>query len=316
MRFVRASTPEGPRVGALVDDDTAVLSPTLSTVHAHLESLPELGADILASSYPRVPLSSLSLLRPVDPPSLRDFMVFEEHIKPAWHARGVEGPTAWYRQPIGYFSNAAEFRGPTEPVEIPGGSQCLDFELEVGAIVSRTLQSVSSDQAESAIAGYLVLCDWSARDLQIAEMEGSLGPFKGKDFATSLGPVLVTPDELADVRNETGYDLRMTASVNGREYGHDLWSSATWSFEDLLSYASWNSTVEAGALIGSGTCQGGCVLELSLRYSPERYPWLDAGDRVSLSIERLGSIDSVVTASPRGPWPGYRDSARSESGPR
>ncbi|WP_048549636.1 fumarylacetoacetate hydrolase family protein [Nostocoides japonicum] len=310
MRFVRASTPDGPRIGVLVDDDTAVLSPTLSTVQDHLESLSDLGTNILASSYPRVPLDSLSLLRPVDPPSMRDFMVFEEHIKPAWRSRGIEGPAAWYRQPIGYFSNAAGFRGPHDTVEIPGGSQRLDFELEVGAIVSRTLQSVSSDQAESAIAGYLVLCDWSARDLQSAEMEGSLGPFKGKDFATALGPVLVTPDELADVRNGTGYDLRMTTSVNGREYGHDLWSSATWSFEDLLSYASWNSTVEGGALIGSGTCQGGCILELSLRHSPEQYPWLAAGDQVSLSIERLGSIESVVTASCRGPWPGFRDGAQ------
>ncbi len=135
-------------------------------------------------------------------------------------------------------------------------------------------------------------------------MEGRLGPLKGKDFASSLGPVLVTPDELAPRRSGTGYDLRMTSAVNGRPYGGDRWSSAYWSFEEIISYASWNSRVETGALIGSGTCQGGCILELSLRHGQEEYPWLAAGDTVTLAIELMGDIQATVAAPQRGPWPG------------
>jgi fumarylacetoacetate (FAA) hydrolase len=156
------------------------------------------------------------------------------------------------------------------------------------------------------IAGYLILCDWSARDLQLHEMDGRLGPFKGKDFASSLGPVFATPDELSDRRKGNGYDLHMTSAVNGREYGGDLWSSANWSFGELVSYASWNSVVEPGALIGSGTCQGGCILELSNRHGSAAYPWLEPGDEVTLSIERLGEIRAAVEAPARGPWPGLR----------
>lgn len=310
MRFVKALTPEGPRVGVVAADDTVTLSATESRLEDHLDRLGELGATISASPSAEAPLSSLDLLKPVEPTSMRDFMVFEEHVLPSWRNSGMErGPDVWYEQPIGYFSNVASLRGPRDSIEVPGASERLDFELEVGAVVSRTLRSVSPDEAASAIAGYLVLCDWSARDTQFHEMDGRLGPFKGKDFASSLGPVFVTPDEIESQRSGTGFDLRMTASVNGREYGHDRWSSAYWSFEELLSYASWNSVVEAGALIGSGTCQGGCILELSNRHSPEQFPWLRAGDEVSLSIESMGAITATISPSARGAWPGVRSVA-------
>jgi 2-keto-4-pentenoate hydratase/2-oxohepta-3-ene-1,7-dioic acid hydratase in catechol pathway len=137
-------------------------------------------------------------------------------------------------------------------------------------------------------------------------MDGNLGPFKGKDFGSSLGPVFVTPDELSGYRTGTGYDLEMTAAVNGRVYGRDRWSSASWSFEELISYASWNSRAEAGSLIGSGTCQGGCILELSIRHSPEEYPWLAPGDEVRLAIEHMGEIQAQVGPAARGPWPARR----------
>ncbi len=132
-------------------------------------------------------------------------------------------------------------------------------------------------------------------------MDGRLGPFKGKDFGSSLGPIFVTPDELASRRSGNGYDLLMTSSVNGRQYGSDRWSSAYWSFEDLISCASWNSRVEAGSIIGSGTCQGGCILELSNRHSPEEYPWLAAGDQVDAD-HRADGRHPGRGAGP-GPWP-------------
>ena len=280
------------------------LGPYLGDDGTALQALAE---SIIADPAAEMPPDDAAFLRPVDPTSMRDFMVFEEHIKPAWRAAGLEtGPDVWYSQPVGYFSNAANLLGPRDGIEIPGGSQRLDFELEIGAVVGREARSVTPARAEEHIAGYLILCDWSARDLQYTEMAARLGPFKGKDFGSSLGPLFVTPDELQDTRNGSGFDLRMTAFVNGREYGSDLWSSAHWSFAELVSYASWNSRVEPGALIGSGTCQGGCILELSHRHGSAAYPWLDPGDEVRLRVERLGEIVATVLPGTSGAWPGVR----------
>ena len=246
MRFVRALTAHGRRIGVVGADDRVALSPTESRLEDHFgddgSKLERLAGAILAAPADEIPLGSLHLVQPVDPVSMRDFMIFEEHVKPSWQRSGRgRGPDVWYQQPVGYFSNVATMHGPRDPVEIPGGSQMLDFELEIGAVLGRAARSVAPAQASECIAGFLILCDWSARDVQFREMEGRLGPFKGKDFASSLGPVFVTPDELSDRRKGTGYDLLMTSSVNGREYGSDHWSSAYWSFEELISYASWNS---------------------------------------------------------------------------
>jgi 2-keto-4-pentenoate hydratase/2-oxohepta-3-ene-1,7-dioic acid hydratase in catechol pathway len=317
MKFVKAHTADGNRLGVVRPDGVVALSGEAGRLEEAFgddgEALRRLGEAILASPAGEERLADLALLTPVQPPSMRDFMVFEEHVLPGWRRAGMSrGPDVWYQQPIGYFSNAANLRGPRDDMAVPGGSARLDFELEIGAVLGREARSVTPDEAAGRIAGFLVLCDWSARDLQMAEMEGRLGPFKGKDFGSSLGPVFVTPDELEDRRSGTGYDLAMTSSVNGRTYGRDSWSSASWSFEELVSYASWNSYVEQGALIGSGTCQGGCILELSTRHGPEDYPWLVAGDEVTLAVERLGEIRATITAQERGPWPGRR----SAPGPR
>jgi 2-keto-4-pentenoate hydratase/2-oxohepta-3-ene-1,7-dioic acid hydratase in catechol pathway len=311
VRFIKADTEQGPRLGVLRPDGVAELSGSETRLEPYFgddgTALRELGEAIHAAPAAEAGPDGLTLLKPVDPVAMRDFMVFEEHILPRWRQIGHQrGPDVWYEQPIGYFSNTATIRGPRDPIEIPGGSQRLDFELEVGAILGRDAVSVTPGQAADRIAGFLVLCDWSARDTQFREMDGNLGPFKGKDFGSSLGPIFVTPDELAAYRSGTGYDLEMTASVNGRVYGRDRWSSAYWSFEELISYASWNSRAEAGSLIGSGTCQGGCILELSIRHSPEEYPWLAAGDQVTLAIDHLGEIRAPVLAPARGPWPGRR----------
>lgn len=215
-------------------------------------------------------------------------------------------PDVWYERPIGYFSNAASLLGPGDPVVPPGGTGRLDFELEVAAIVGREARSVLPSEAGEYIAGYLIFGDWSARDIQSREMEGHLGPFKGKDFAGSLGPVLVTPDHLAGHRRGRGYDLEMVSAVNGRVYGRDVWASAAWSIEELVSYASWDSAVERGGLSGSGTCRGGCILELSIRHSEEEFPWLVPGDSVQLRIGLMGGIETRIAAPARGKWPGAR----------
>ncbi len=311
MRFIKAATPEGPRLGVLRKDDVAALSSRDSALEEHFgddgERLDQLGTRILAAPADEAQVDTLDLLRPVDPVAMRDFMVFEEHVLPAWRDAGMSrGPDVWYERPIGYLSNVANILGPHDAVEIPGGSEQLDFELEVGAILGRPARSLTPAQAGAFIAGFVVLCDWSARDLQFREMDGRLGPFKGKDFASSLGAVFVTPDELEDCRSGNGYELRMTSRVNGRVYGTDMWSSAYWSFEELVSYSSWNTCVEARSLIGSGTCQGGCILELSLRHGADDFPWLAPGDEVTLSVDRLGEIRALVAAPARGAWPGLR----------
>jgi 2-keto-4-pentenoate hydratase/2-oxohepta-3-ene-1,7-dioic acid hydratase in catechol pathway len=311
MRFIKARTAAGARIGIVDANGIVELSVDVSRLETYFgddgESLAQLGDSIHADPASEHDIESLELLRPIDPVAMRDFMIFEEHVLPAWRMQGLQrGPDVWYEQPIGYFSNAATIRGPRDAIEIPGGCVNMDFELEIAAVIGREAVSVTPEQAASHIAGYVVLSDWSARDLQFREMDGRLGPFKGKDFGSSLGPIFVTPDEIAGRRNGTGYDLTMTSSVNGRRYGADRWASAYWSMEELTSYSSWNSRVEAGSIIGSGTCQGGCILELSIRNSPERYPWLVAGDEVTLAVDLMGEIRATVAPSARGSWPGKK----------
>ena len=175
----------------------------------------------------------------------------------------------------------------------------MDYELEVAAVVGMGGADLDPDEAQQIIAGYCVMNDWSARDIQRREMKLSMGPVKGKDFATSLGPVFVTPDELEDARRDKSFDLAMTASVNGVEYSRASLADIYWSFGEMLAYASRGTRVETGDMIGSGTCGTGCILELSLVHGVERYPWLQPGDVVELSVERLGTLRNRVVAGVR-----------------
>jgi fumarylacetoacetate (FAA) hydrolase len=230
----------------------------------------------------------------LQPPSLRDFYAFEVHVGAVWARRQQEIPEAWYRLPVFYFSNVSELRGPGDPVWAPRGSAELDYELEVGALVDTPAKDLPLERAADVIGGYFVLNDWSARDLQRDETTVRLGPAKGKDFATSAGPWLVTPDELEDARSGTGYDLTMTASVNDQEISRGRWCDAHYSFAQMLVRASADVRLRAGDLLGSGTVGGGCLLEVRERLG--RY--LDVGDRVALEIERLGRLETPIVARP------------------
>jgi fumarylacetoacetate (FAA) hydrolase len=231
----------------------------------------------------------------LDPPSLRDFYAFEQHVAMAWRRRGGEVPEAWYRLPVFYFSNTSEMRGPDDPVWAPRGSNELDFELEVAALVDTPARDLPSDRAEEAIGGYMILNDWSARDLQRDETTVRLGPAKGKDFATSIGPWLVTPDELADARAGKGFDLAMTATVNGMAISRGPWSSIAFSFGEMLARASADVRLRPGEVVGSGTVGTGCLLEVG----QERLGrWLQPGDRVALAIERLGVLETTIEDRP------------------
>ena len=235
------------------------------------------------------------ILRPL---SLRDFYAFEGHVRTMWERRGGEVPEAWYRLPIFYFGNVSEVRGPGEPVWAPTGSSELDYELEVAALIDTPAVDLSPAAAEDAIGGYTILNDWSARDLQRDETAVRLGPAKGKDFASTIGPWLVTPDELAAARTpeSNGPELAMTAEVNGVETSRGAWSDAQFSFADMLARASADARLRPGDLIGSGTVGTGCLLEVR-EDTLGRY--LEPGDEVTLRIEGLGALTTPIVERPR-----------------
>ena len=231
----------------------------------------------------------------LEPPSLRDFYAFEGHVKTMWERRVGTVPEAWYRLPIFYFSNVSEIRGPDEPVWCPAASHELDYELEVAALIDTSVRDLEAEDAEEAIGGYLVFNDWSARDLQRDETTVRLGPAKGKDFASSIGPWLVTPDELRDARKGKGYDLAMTAAVNGVELSHGSWADAHFSFGEMIARASADVRLRPGDLIGSGTVGTGCLLEVRDEIL-KRY--LQPGDTVTLAVDRLGELTTPIVQGP------------------
>jgi fumarylacetoacetate (FAA) hydrolase len=229
------------------------------------------------------------------PPSLRDFYAFEGHVRTMWQRRGGEVPETWYRLPIFYFSNVSEIRGPDDPVWSPAASSELDYELEVAALIDTPAVDLTPERGAEAIGGYMIFNDWSARDLQREETVVRLGPAKGKDFASSLGPWLVTPDELAGTRaaGSRGPALAMTAEVNGVETSRGRWSDAQFSFGEMVARASADARLRPGDLLGSGTVGTGCLLEVR-DATLGRY--LVPGDEVVLRIERLGALRTPIVA--------------------
>jgi len=229
------------------------------------------------------------------PPSFRDGYGFEQHVGMMWKRRGQDIPEAWYRLAVFYFSNVSELRGPDDPVWAPAGSNELDFEIEIGALIDTPARDLAIERGEEAIGGYMILNDWSARDLQRDETTVRLGPAKGKDFATSIGPWLVTPDELEDARKGNGFDLEMIVTVNGTETSRGRWSDIVHGFGALASRASADVTLRPGELLGSGTVGTGCLLEVK-EQTLGRY--LLPGDDVVLSVDRLGALRNPVVRRP------------------
>jgi fumarylacetoacetate (FAA) hydrolase len=228
-----------------------------------------------AREHAEYPLAEVLLRAPVlRPPAVRDFYAFEQHVKAARGSRRLEVPPEWYQQPVFYFSNPASIFGPEDEVPYPQGTEELDYELEVAAIIG----------ADGAIGGFTVMNDWSARDLQRSEMKVGLGPAKGKDFATSLGPVVVTPDEL------DGSSGVMVARVNGEERSRGELGDMHFSWERIVAQAALNTRLLPGDVLGSGTVGTGCILELG------DGRWLQPGDVVELEVEGIGVLRNVVRA--------------------
>ncbi|MFQ5414338.1 MAG: fumarylacetoacetate hydrolase family protein [Phycisphaerae bacterium] len=228
-----------------------------------------------------------------DPRTFRDFYAFEQHVKTCREKRGQDMLPEWYEFPVFYFSNPSSMKGHNEPVSRPASTKELDLELEVGCVIGKEARDVSGDAADDAIFGYMVLNDLSARDLQRQEMKCMLGPAKGKDFATAIGPWLVTKDDLADVRVGPGrYDLAMVARKNGKEISRGNMTGLTHDFTKMIERASRDVTLFPGDVIGSGTVGTGCILELG----PEATDgWLEPGDTIELEIDRLGVLTTPIT---------------------
>jgi fumarylacetoacetate (FAA) hydrolase len=222
-------------------------------------------------------LADVVLRAPVlHPPAVRDFYAFEQHVKTARESRGYEVPAEWYEQPVFYFSNPSAIFGPEDEIAYPEPSEELDYEREVAAIIG----------ADGAIGGFTVMNDWSARDLQRVEMRVGLGPAKGKDFATSLGPVLVTPDEF------DGTSAVMVARVNGEERSRGELADMHFTWERVVEHAARNTHLLPGDVLGSGTVGTGCILE----HGDGR--WLGPGDVVELEVGGIGLLRNTV--GPRG----------------
>ena len=224
------------------------------------------------------------------PPSLRDFYAFEQHVATANRNRGRDVPLAWYELPVFYFGNHSAIYGPNAGVPMPR-TTALDYELEIACVIGRAGRDIAQEDAEEYIAGYTIMNDWSARDIQREEMSVGLGPAKGKDFATSLGPWLVTPDELEPFALGDGrYNLPMVARVNGMERSRGNFRDIYYTFAQMIERASRDAALYPGDVIGSGTVGSGCLLELTAGQGP----WLAEGDEVELEIAGLGVLRNQV----------------------
>jgi len=226
-----------------------------------------------AREHAEFPLADVDLRPPVlHPPSVRDFMAFEQHLLNARRGSGREIPQVWYELPVFYFSNPAAIFGPEDDVPYPEGTEQLDYELEVAAVIG----------ADGGVGGFTVMNDWSARDVQLREMKVGLGPAKGKDFATSLGPVVVTPDEF------DGTAAEMVARVNGEERSRGNLRDLHHGWDAILARAAQNTVLRPGDVIGSGTVGTGCILE----HGDGR--WLQRGDVVELEVDGIGVLRNRV----------------------
>jgi 2-keto-4-pentenoate hydratase/2-oxohepta-3-ene-1,7-dioic acid hydratase in catechol pathway len=227
-------------------------------------------------------ISEVELKTPVpNPRMLRDFLAFETHTANGFKKRNEPIPEPWYRLPVYYKGNPNTLLGANAPLIWPSYTQKLDYELELACIIGKEGRNIPVAEASQYIAGFAVMNDFSARDIQRDEMMCRLGPAKGKDFATVVGPWLVTLDEVGDPRN-----LRMTAKINGELWSDGNSGTSHWTFEQMIAHVSMEETIYPGDILGSGTVGFGCGLELDR--------WLQPGDDVELEIENLGVLRNRV----------------------
>ena len=309
MRWVTYDGGTGPRTGLLEAGTIHGLAgdvTLLSLLGDDGERLSAAGETARHDPAEVRPVDEVRLLAPIpQPPSVRDGLCFLEHLRGCYRALGrpPELHPAWSQTPAFYFGNPAAVLGPHDDVPIAPGCRWFDFELEIGAVVGRGGRDLHPDDAEAHIVGYTFFNDWTARDHQLRDMAQGIGMGKSKDSAITLGPALVTADELAPHRGERGPAFEVAAAVNGTEIARGSLSAMDWSFGELLAFLSRGTALRTGDVIGSGTVPGGCLLEHVDTADPGDFAgWLAPGDVVSLSGEALGETRQVVRpATPMTP---------------
>ena len=253
-------------------------------------------------------LEEVKLLAPIPRPnSLRDAYAFRQHVETSRRNRGLEMIKEFDDFPVFYFSNHNAIFGPNDDIEcMPSHFEKLDYELEIAILIGKEGRNIKAKNAKEYIAGFMIMNDMSSRGLQMKEMKLNLGPAKGKDFASVLGPYLVTPDELlGNVVNEDdsgcNYNLEMTCSVNGKLLSKGNLKDMAWSFEKIIERVSYGATIYPGDIIGSGTVGTGCLLEINgtnkLKHSDFTEMWLKENDVVEMEIENLGKITNKIISN-------------------
>ena len=289
MKFATISTLRATSQPALVKEDRAYTLP-----YPDMLAVIAAGAEKAArrASKDSLSLDEVSFLSPLKPTTLRDGYAFEQHVVTANKNRGREVPEEWYQFPVFYFTNPNAVFGHEDVIPYPHYTQAMDYELEIAAVIGKGGMNIKLEDATAHIFGYTIFNDWSARDIQRKEMIVGLGPAKGKDFASSFGPVIVTHEAIAD--KATGrpgvYDLSMTARVNGVEFSKGNFKDMHWSFGELIARVSDSVMLYPGDVIGSGTVGTGCLLELTKFQGP----WLKEGDIVELEVEQIGILRNTV----------------------
>ncbi|NDG86272.1 MAG: fumarylacetoacetate hydrolase family protein [Proteobacteria bacterium] len=274
-------------------------------IAAQKETLPWASAMMEKARAGLVPKEALCresdalLISPVPHPvSCRDGYAFRQHVESARKGRGLPMIPEFDHFPIFYFTNHLAITGPGEIYVREKALDRLDFELEVAIVIGKEGRNIKASEADDYIFGYMIMNDWSARELQTQEMKLNLGPAKGKDFATSLGPYLVTRDELASRRipgsEGERYDLRMTAFHNGKQVSEGNLKDMNWTFGQIIERASYGVTLRPGEVIGSGTVGTGCYMELNLTTLKDNPVWLKPGDDFTLEVEKLGRLQNRI----------------------
>jgi 2-keto-4-pentenoate hydratase/2-oxohepta-3-ene-1,7-dioic acid hydratase in catechol pathway len=290
------AAPDGTwiELAGLIGREAPRMKPTLHWLMTHARPQPE---RLVAWTGPRYRESEFSFLPPiVRPPSFRDFCGFEEHMKATAARRGLEVASVWYETPVFHFSNHNALVGQGAEVFAPVGSHELDYGLQLGVVIGQAGRDIPASRAWDHVFGFTIINDFGARDLQRHEMSAGLGPAKGNDFATAVGPWLVSRSEFRDRIEGEHLTLEMRARVNGRELSRGNVASLHHTIPQMIAYASRDVDLVPGDLIGTGTVGSGCILELG----PENMGgWLKPGDLVELEIERLGVLRTSIVPHPR-----------------
>lgn len=303
MKLVTFEDTSGQAIGVVLDDMVATLDATLPafrSMRALLDAGPDglaAARDAAAASIDRRPLNAVRLRAPLPRPAqMRDALCFEKHLRQARANRHLFGlaparippeevdiPQIWYDQPTYYKGNRFAVSGPEDEILWPRGETKLDYELEIAAVIGTGGRDIAEANAHKHIAGYMIFNDFSSRDYQIAEMAGTLGPAKGKDWdtANALGPWLVTPDEA-----DPAQGLEMLAKVNGEVWSRGNSNTMHHKFARVLAHVSRDETLWPGEVIGSGTVGDGCGLELGR--------FLHGGDQIELQVEGLGCLRNSI----------------------